>query len=72
MHRVRRRLGYPRRSIGTIEGHGTAEHIAWHPPYIHLFDSRFFEIRHVETGRLAQVTPDSDVRCIWVLGRAQG
>lgn len=39
--------------------------VAWHPPYFLLFDSRFIEIRHVETGRLAQIIPGNDMRCIW-------
>lgn len=49
----------------TIEWEGTAEHVAWHPPYVLLFDSRFIEIRHVETGRLAQIIPGNEMRCIW-------
>ena len=59
------RHGDPSRQAGTIEWEGTAEHVAWHPPYVLLFDSRFIEIRHVETGRLAQIIPGNDVRCIW-------
>lgn len=59
------RHGDPSRSVQTIEWEGTAEHVAWHPPYVLLFDSRFIEIRHVETGRLAQIIPGNDVRCIW-------
>ncbi|RDX54148.1 Dbl-like domain-containing protein [Lentinus brumalis] len=59
------RHGDPSRTNGTIEWEGTAEHVAWHPPYVLLFDSRFIEIRHVETGRLAQIIPGNDVRCIW-------
>ncbi|TBU24200.1 Dbl-like domain-containing protein [Dichomitus squalens] len=59
------RHGDPSRSMGTIEWEGTAEHVAWHPPYVLLFDSRFIEIRHVETGRLAQIIHGNDVRCIW-------
>ncbi|KAI0792219.1 Dbl domain-containing protein [Abortiporus biennis] len=59
------RHGDPSRSIQTIEWEGTAEHVAWHPPYVLLFDSRFIEIRHVETGRLAQIIPGNDLRCIW-------
>ena len=51
--------------MGTIEWEGTAERVAFHAPYILLFDSRFIEIRHIETGRLAQIIPGSDVRCIW-------
>jgi len=59
------RHGDPSRSIGTIEWEGTAEHVAWHPPYVLLFDSRFIEIRHVETGRLVQIISGNDIRCIW-------
>ena len=55
----------PGRRMGTIEWEGTAERVAWHPPYILLFDSRFIEIRHVETGRLAQVISGNEMRCIW-------
>lgn len=57
--------GDPSRSAGTIEWEGTAERVALHHPYVLLFDSRFIEIRHVETGRLAQIISGNDVRCIW-------
>ncbi|KAF8887321.1 CNH domain-containing protein [Infundibulicybe gibba] len=57
--------GDPSRSAATIEWEGTAERVALHSPYILLFDSRFIEVRHVETGRLAQIIPGTDVRCIW-------
>ncbi|KAF8809527.1 hypothetical protein BYT27DRAFT_7187842 [Phlegmacium glaucopus] len=57
--------GDPCRTIGTIEWEGTAERVAFHAPYVLLFDSRFIEIRHVETGRLVQIISGSDVRCIW-------
>jgi hypothetical protein len=57
--------GDPSRSSGTIEWEGTAERVALHHPYVLLFDSRFIEIRHVETGRLAQVIPGNDIRCVW-------
>ena len=59
------RHGDPSRSTSTIEWEGTAERVAWHQPYILLFDSRFIEIRHVESGRLAQIIPGNDIRCIW-------
>ena len=59
------RHGDPSRTFGTIEWEGTAERVAWHPPYILLFDSRFIEIRHVDNGRLVQIIPGNDVRCIW-------
>lgn len=57
--------GDPSRRMGTVEWEGTAERVAWHPPYILLFDSRFIEIRHVETGRLVQIISGNDMRCIW-------
>lgn len=57
--------GDPRRSQGTIEWEGRAERVALHHPYILLFDSRFIEVRHVETGRLSQIIPGNDIRCIW-------
>lgn len=57
--------GDPSRRIGTVEWEGTAERVAWHAPYILLFDSRFIEIRHVESGRLVQIIPGNDMRCIW-------
>lgn len=57
--------GDPSRSAGTIEWEGTAERVALHSPYVLIFDSRFIEIRHIETGRLAQIIPGNDVRCIW-------
>jgi hypothetical protein len=57
--------GEPSRPSGTIEWEGTAERVALHHPYVLLFDSRFIEIRHVETGRLAQIIPGNDIRCVW-------
>lgn len=48
-----------------VEWEGTAERVAFHPPYVLLFDSRFIEVRHIETGRLAQIIPGSEVRCTW-------
>jgi hypothetical protein len=57
--------GDPSRSAGTIEWEGTAERVALHHPYILLFDSRFIEVRHIESGRLAQIIPGNDIRCLW-------
>lgn len=57
--------GESSRAMGTIEWEGTAEHVALHPPYILLFDSRFIEIRHLETGRLCQIIPGNDIHCLW-------
>ncbi|KAJ7712347.1 hypothetical protein B0H14DRAFT_2264552, partial [Mycena olivaceomarginata] len=49
----------------TIEWEGNAEKVTLHQPYILLFDSRFIEIRHIETGRLVQIIPGNDIRCLW-------
>ncbi|KAJ3795639.1 Dbl-like domain-containing protein [Lentinula aff. detonsa] len=57
--------GDPSRHTGSIEWEGTAERVALHPPYILLFDTRFIEVRHVQTGRLVQIIPGHDVRCLW-------
>ncbi|KAJ3776382.1 CNH domain-containing protein [Lentinula raphanica] len=57
--------GDPNRPSGTIEWEGNAERVAVHAPYVLLFDSRFIEIRHLETGRLVQIIPGNDIRCIW-------
>jgi len=57
--------GDPSRHTATVEWEGTAERVAWHPPYVLLFDNTFIEIRHVETGRLVQIISGNDIRCIW-------
>ncbi|KAJ6474687.1 signal transducer [Mycena vitilis] len=57
--------GDPRRGGATIEWEGNAERVALHQPYILLFDSRFIEIRNIETGRLVQIIPGNDIRCLW-------
>ncbi|TBU55674.1 CNH-domain-containing protein [Dichomitus squalens] len=57
--------GAPSRSPPVIEWEGIASHAAWHPPYILLFGPTFIEIRHVESGRLAQIITGQDIRCIW-------
>lgn len=64
--------GFPSRpSTGTIEWEGRAESVAIHPPYILLFDSQFIEVRHIKTGRLAQIIQGSNVKCLWNgLGKA--
>ena len=59
------RHGDPSRTVVAVEWEGTAERVACHPPYVLLFDPRFIEIRHIETGRLAQIIPGNDVRCLW-------
>lgn len=57
--------GDPSRAACAVEWEGNADSVAFHAPYILLFDSRFVEIRHIETGRLAQIIMGNDVRCIW-------
>ncbi|KAA1475511.1 Dbl-like domain-containing protein [Dentipellis sp. KUC8613] len=59
------RHGDPSRTKPPIEWEGTAERVACHMPYVLLFDTRFIEVRHVETGRLCQIIPGNDLRCIW-------
>lgn len=50
---------------GIVEWEGTAERAALHAKHILLFDRRFIEIRHVETGHLVQVIHGADMRCTW-------
>ena len=57
--------GEPSRALSTIEWEGTAEQVALHPPYVLLFDSRFIEVRHISTGRLAQIIPGNEIHCLW-------
>ncbi|KAI0035294.1 Dbl-like domain-containing protein [Vararia minispora EC-137] len=59
------RHGDPSKDKPLIEWEGTAERVAWHPPYILIFDTRFIEVRTVETGRLCQIIQGEDVRAIW-------
>ena len=49
----------------TIEWGSTAEHVACHPPYIIIFNSRFIEVRRIDTGLLCQVIRGDDLRCTW-------
>lgn len=58
-------IGKPKRPTGIIEWEGTAVRVAMHTPYILLFDLRFIEIRHIETGHLVQIIPGTDIRCVW-------
>jgi hypothetical protein len=55
--------GEPNLTKGTIEWEGTAEHVAWHPPYVLVFNSRFIEVRHIGAGRLCQTIRGNDIRC---------
>jgi hypothetical protein len=59
------RHGDPNREKALIEWEGTAERVAWHPPYVLIFDTRFIEVRTVETGRLCQIIQGEDMRAIW-------
>ena len=56
-------IGEPNLTMGTIEWEGTAEHVAWHPPYVLIFNSRFIEVRHISAGRLCQTIRGNDIRC---------
>ena len=57
--------GKPKRSTGIIEWEGTADRVAMHAPYILLFDIRFIEVRHIETGHLVQIIFGDEIRCVW-------
>ncbi|KAI0641008.1 CNH-domain-containing protein [Trametes meyenii] len=57
--------GAPSRSPPTIEWEGLAMQAAWHAPYVLLFNSSFVEVRHVESGRLAQIITGKDIHCLW-------
>ncbi|KIM21778.1 hypothetical protein M408DRAFT_80040, partial [Serendipita vermifera MAFF 305830] len=59
------RHGDPRSQNVVVGWEGTAQRVACHPPYIVLFDPRFIEIRLIQTGRLVQIIPGDDVRCLW-------
>ncbi|GJJ11168.1 hypothetical protein Clacol_005400 [Clathrus columnatus] len=60
------RFGDPcRGNNNIIEWEGTAERVSFHPPHVCLFDPRFIEIRHIDTGRLAQIIHGTEIRCIW-------
>ncbi|KIK66357.1 hypothetical protein GYMLUDRAFT_157979, partial [Collybiopsis luxurians FD-317 M1] len=48
-----------------IELEGTTECVALHPPYILLFNSRFIEVRHVQTSCLPQIVLSHNVHCLW-------
>lgn len=57
------KTGEPNLTKGTIEWKGPAEDVAWHPPYVLIFNSRFIEVRHISAGRLCQIIRGSDIRC---------
>ncbi|KAJ6488805.1 hypothetical protein C8R45DRAFT_792621, partial [Mycena sanguinolenta] len=44
---------------------GTANRVAFHDPYVLLFNTRFIEVRDIKTGQLVQVIPGNDMHCLW-------
>jgi len=50
---------------GTIEWDVIADHVACHPPYVLIFNARFIEVRHIESGRLCQIINGQSLRCTW-------
>jgi len=59
------KYGKPSYPTGIVEWEGKAEKVAWHPPYVLLFNSQFIEVHHMETGYLAQIISGNDIQCIW-------
>ncbi|KAK7062540.1 Rho guanine nucleotide exchange factor [Paramarasmius palmivorus] len=57
--------GEPSRTASLIEWEGSAQRVVFHPPHIVLFDTRFMEIRHVQTGRLVQIIGGNDIYWLW-------
>lgn len=57
--------GDPNLTKGTVEWEGTADAVAWHPPYVLIFNSHSIEARLVDTGRLCQVIRGQDLQCTW-------
>jgi RHO1 GDP-GTP exchange protein 1/2 len=59
------RHGTPVRSEPVVEWTGTANRVAVHEQYLLLFDERFIEVRHLDTGVLVQIIAGDNVRCAW-------
>jgi len=57
--------GDPNLTKGTVEWEGTADAVAWHPPYVLIFNSHSIEVRLVDTGKLCQVIRGQDLQCTW-------
>ncbi|KAH9969600.1 CNH domain-containing protein [Russula dissimulans] len=57
--------GEPSPTKDTIEWNDTAEHVAWYPPYVLIFNSHSIEVRHVSTGRLCHMIHGHDIQCTW-------
>lgn len=52
------------RKFKRIDWEGHPHAVAYHYPYVLAFDHRFIEIRHVETGKLAQVIVGDNTRLL--------
>jgi CNH domain-containing protein len=50
---------------GTIEWEIIADHVAYHPPYVLVFNACFIEVRHIESGRLCQIISGRSLQCTW-------
>jgi RHO1 GDP-GTP exchange protein 1/2 len=59
------RHGELSRAQGLVEWEGTAERVAFHPPHILIFDTRFVEVRHIGKGTLVQIITGTDIHCTW-------
>jgi len=57
--------GEPSSTNDTIEWNGTAERVAWYPPYVLIFNSHSIEVRHIDTGRLCHIIRGHDIQCTW-------
>ncbi|CAO3698518.1 unnamed protein product [Rhizopus microsporus] len=58
------RKGRRIKSDWMIEWEGHPHSFSFHHPFILAFDSSFIEIRHVDTGKLVQVIPGINIRCL--------
>ncbi|KAI7903065.1 CNH domain-containing protein [Cokeromyces recurvatus] len=47
-----------------IEWEGVPQSVAFYYPYVIGFDSRFIEVRHIETGELVQILAGTNIRCL--------
>ncbi|RCI06133.1 hypothetical protein CU098_012465 [Rhizopus stolonifer] len=52
------------RDATMIEWEGVPQSVAFYYPYVIGFDTRFIEIRHVETGELVQILAGTHMRCL--------
>ncbi|KII86069.1 hypothetical protein PLICRDRAFT_44527 [Plicaturopsis crispa FD-325 SS-3] len=56
--------GNPTHPLFQWEGQ-SAERAVLELPYILLFHNRCIEVRHVDTGKLVQIIPGTNMRCTW-------